>query len=113
VVITALVVATAIAAQRHAMYQATQHAQMAALNDAVRSGTGHYGYFSQVVKYEQAFQAAAFSSPITHPYDSALMATPLFLQNDAELWHLRDLYKKLAQQAREHARTNTLDSALP
>ena len=96
---------------QHAKYETMRLAQMAASRDAALRGTGQYGYFSQVVKYEQAFQTTALTSPINNPNASALIATPSYRQDDAKLEELRALYRKLAQQARDLRQWNMARSA--
>lgn len=113
--VVALTVGLAVASQQYASYQNQQQARMAALGDAVASGSGHQGYFSQVVKYENAFQSASYlySYPATVNFSAPSMQTPSLFQNDAALEHLRDIYRKLAQQSRDHAQRNATHSTAP
>lgn len=107
VLVVGIAVLTAMAQQQQANFHNKQMAHIAALQDAGSSGTGLQGYFSSATAYERAFQTV---QPINYPakdfamigavHSGVQQALP---QGDLDLETLRDLYRKVGQQAREAA----------
>lgn len=99
--------------QKQANFQAKQQAQMAALRDAQSTGTGTQGYFSRVTQYEKGFQTVEAPNPALGE-GAQRMGQQMGSQGDPDLETLRDLYRKVGQQARDAAkrsaaRMNCLD----